>query len=121
MKTNITVRKIALCTFILIVIFSATFVFHYTQSFYEAFAQGSRYSRQARYSEALPLLISAYKMKPKNMRAASFLLRFFNSGFCAFIEKQWEKKEKVFCEYNYNGESFNKIRSVFKKWNKLTK
>ncbi len=67
-------RKVILPAFTVFIIFSTTLIFDHTQSFFKSFAQGARYFKAKRYEESLPLFITAHKMQPQNMKAASYLL-----------------------------------------------
>lgn len=74
MKVNLGIRKVILSAFTLTTIVATTFIFQHTQSFYKYFTQGNKHFEQERYYEALPFLISAFKMEPQNMKAATLLL-----------------------------------------------
>lgn len=67
-------RKAILSAFTLAVIFTTTFIFHQTQSFYKNFTRGAKHFDAGRYHRALPFLVSAYKMEPQNMKGATLLL-----------------------------------------------
>jgi len=74
MKISLTSRKFILASFTLLIIFSTTYLFNATQSFYKIFTRGEKYFNAGRFYEALPFMISAFKMEPNNPKAASFLL-----------------------------------------------
>jgi len=67
-------RKTLLSLSVLTIIFTTTFVFDQTQSFYKAFIQGKRYFEKREYQQAFPFLISAAKIKPEDKNSSSYLL-----------------------------------------------
>ncbi|NQT05946.1 MAG: tetratricopeptide repeat protein [Candidatus Omnitrophica bacterium] len=67
-------RKFILSLSLIFVIYSTTFIFHQTQSFYKSFAQGRRFYDSGDYRKALPYLASAHKMVPGDRKAAEYLL-----------------------------------------------
>lgn len=67
-------RQTLLSLSILTIIFTTTFVFDQTQSFYKAFIQGKRYFEKREYQQAFPFLISAAEIKPEDKNSSIYLL-----------------------------------------------
>lgn len=67
-------RKTLLSLSVLTIIFTTTFVFDQTQSFYKAFIQGKRYFEKREYQQALPFLISAAEIKPEDKKSSIYLV-----------------------------------------------
>jgi len=80
-------KKIILSVSVLAIIFTTTFVFGKTQTFYKAFSQGKRYFAEARYAEAIPYLLRAFDMKPADPNVPRYL--------ASSYEKMGNKKEVV--------------------------
>lgn len=74
MGGNIWLRRLVLSLSVILIILITTAIFHSTQSFYKAFAQGKHYFEKFQYQKAIPYLVSAFKMDPCNVRAAKYLL-----------------------------------------------
>ncbi len=55
-------------------LFSTTFLFDLTQSFYKDYSKAVRYFQKGHYDEAVPLLLSAIQIEPKSAKAYALLL-----------------------------------------------
>jgi len=66
-------KKIILSASVLTIIFTTTFVFGKTQTFYKAFSQGKKYFAQKQYAEAIPYLLRAFNMKPADPNIPLYL------------------------------------------------
>lgn len=62
MMTGVTARKIFLSLSIIAIISSTTFIFHKTQSRYKVLIRARKCLDEKRYYEAVPFLVSAFKM-----------------------------------------------------------
>ena len=66
-------RKIILALFTVFIVFSTTFAFHSTQSFYKSFVRGESHFKRAEYQKAVPYFTRALTITPKNAAASRYL------------------------------------------------